>query len=541
LTFSIVMPVKDEYDLLRRSLPACYNVRPDEVVLCFDKPAPAKCVELAQDMAAKRNSIKTRIIEVERNPEWRFHQAWVRRSGFRAAEHDRILTVDADLIINRNVLKAVDLAGKDDVGLVSCSKFYPIGGPLGFWRAVAYHLARRTHFAPFTGLYCIFRPFWLDSEDEGIKSLEDPRTERALGSLAAVGEDTYLRNCMITKHRVLYLREVGAYCMTRYVEDVPHMQFELGRYMAAKGYSWPRVLLRTLMYARIHYLRGYLYQKRMNEPIPVINPYTYSFSTRTETKQRQSPRAYWSDQVPMTFYDQPKRYEEKRTFRYSLQDYMPSFFGFERLKGNRVLEIGSGSGIDSAEMLRHGANVVSLDFSPLSCISTKNLLAEAGVSGQVVMADAGNLPFRKASFDAVYSFGVIHHIPEVSQALDEIGRCLRRNGLFMGMVYNRDSILYAYSLIYLHGIREGLLQNGLDEQEIASRFSERTDGNPYTKCYTREELASLLSTFFKVVEIRTFYNVVDTPEKRKVKFRLENGSEEYGWHLAFRVLNRWRL
>ena len=534
MAFSIVMPVKDEYDLLRSSLPACYSVRPDEVVLCFDKPAPAKCVELAKDLGAKQSRIKTRIVEVERNPEWRFHQAWVRRSGFRAAEHDRILTVDVDLVINRNVLKAVDLVGKDDVGLVSCSKFYPVTGPLGFWRAVAYHLARRAHFAPFTGLYCIFRPYWLDSEDEGIKSLEDPRTERALGSLAAVGEDTYLRNCMITRHRVLYLRELGAYCMTRYVEDVPHMQFELGRYMAAKGYSWPRVLLRALMYGRIHYLRGYLYQKRAGLEIPTYNPHTY----RTQLMKGRKQRAYWAKQVPMTFTDLPKTYEQKRQFRYALQDYMQDFFAFNQLRGQRVLEIGSGSGIDSAEMLRHGAQVVSLDFSPVACRSTKSLLSEARLRGDVVMADATHLPFKGDYFDVVYSFGVIHHIPNVLEVLEEVRRCLRDNGLFMGMVYNRDSLLYAYSLLYLHGIKEGLLAEGLTEQEIASKFSERKEGNPYTKCYTKDELDDLLCrSFFRQIRIQPCYNVIDTQMKRKVKFQLEDSEQEsLGWHLAFRAL-----
>jgi len=535
--WSIVMPVKDEHDLLRHSLPACYNVDPDEIVLCFDKPAPAKCIKVAQDIAAKHRSIKTRIVEVERNPQWHFHQAWVRRSGFRAAEHDRILTVDVDLIINRNVLKALDLVGKDDVGLVSCSKFPPINGPLGFWRAVVYHLirARQAHFAPFTGLYCIFRPYWLDSEDEGLKNLEDPRTKRALGSLAAMGEDTYLRNCMVTKHRVRYLREVGAYCMTRYVEDVPHMQFELGRYMAAKGYSWIRVLLRTLMYGRIHYLRGYLYQKRTRQEIPTYSPQTYH-SELLEDKKR---RAYWTQQVPMTFTDVPKTYEDKRHFRYTLQDYMQGFFGFHQLAGQRVLEIGSGSGIDTAEMLRHGAQVISLDFSPLACKATKLLLREAGLDGDVIMGDAANLPFRSPHFDVIYSYGVIHHIPNVWEVLEEIHRCLRANGLFMGMVYNRDSLLYAYSLIYLHGIKEGLLSEGMTEQQIASKFSERTEGNPYTKCYTQDELTDLLCRFFKHVKIQPCYNVIDTPTNRKIKFQLEDaGQAQLGWHLAFRAVKQ---
>ena len=531
LPFSIMMSVKGEYDLLRHSLPACYSVRPAEVVLCFDKPAPANCVQLAKSIAAQHKEIKTRIIEVERNPEWRFHQAWVRRSGFRAAEHNRILAVDADLIINRNVLKAVNLVGKDNIGLVSCSKFYPIKNPLGLWRAVAYHLARRVHFAPFTGLYAIFRPYWLDSEDEGIKKLEDPRTERALGSLAAVGEDTYLRNCMLTRHRVVYLRDIGAHCMTRYVEDVSHVQFELGRYMAARGHTLRRTLLKAFMYARIHYLRGYLYQKWMGQEIPTYNPYTYHSGLFQEFKRR---REYWTQQVPMTFSDSPKTYEEKRNFRYSLQDYMQDFFMFNQLKGLRVLEVGSGSGIDSAEMLRQGAVVISVDFSPLACKSTKSLLQEAGLDGNIIMADATRLPFKDEKFDVAYSHGVLHHVANAWEALEEIRRCLRHNGLFMGMVYNRDSLLYAW-LLYTHGIKQGLLAEGKTETEIASMFSERIAGNPYSRPYTRGALNDLLRRFFKRVTVETRYNVIDTEKKRKVKFQLEDGQAELGWHLVFKA------
>jgi SAM-dependent methyltransferase len=246
-------------------------------------------------------------------------------------------------------------------------------------------------------------------------------------------------------------------------------------------------------------------------------------------------RRFWSKQVPMTFHDAPMTYEEKRRFRYALQDYMHEFFAFAELSGKRVLELGSGSGIDSAEMIRDGALVVSMDFSTLSCESTKSLLREARLEEVVTMADAKHLPFREAQFDVIYSYGVIHHIPEVAEVLQEICRCLRNDGLFTGMVYNRESLLYAYSLMYLHGIREGMLAGGVTEGEIASRFSERIEGNPYTKCYSKSELEDLLRSFFKNVEIQPCYNVIDTPYARKVKFQLDNSSQELGWHLAFRA------
>jgi SAM-dependent methyltransferase len=246
-------------------------------------------------------------------------------------------------------------------------------------------------------------------------------------------------------------------------------------------------------------------------------------------------REFWSRSVPMTFNDQPKTYDEKRRFRYELQDYMDQAFRFGSFANKRILEIGSGAGIDSAEFLRNGARVVSMDFSPTSTRATKGLLREAGLDGDVVMADARFLPFRNGVFDIVYSFGVIHHIPTVSAVLDEVRRVLRNDGLFMGMVYNRDSLLYAYSIMYLHGIRDNLLGQGKTELEIASEFSERFTGNAYTKTYTTDEITNLLRAYFRSVSVETRYSVIDMVSRRKVKFQLENLQDDLGWHIIFRA------
>lgn len=246
-------------------------------------------------------------------------------------------------------------------------------------------------------------------------------------------------------------------------------------------------------------------------------------------------REFWSKSVPMTFEDKPKSYEEKRSFRYGLQDYMHQVFRFDRFRGKNVLEIGVGAGIDSAEFLRNGAKTVGVDFSPLAVESAKVLFREADLDGQVLLTDAKHLPFRDSHFDVIYSYGVIHHIPEVTVVLQEARRVLRRNGLFMGMVYNRDSLLYAYSIMYLHGIKEGLLAQGKNELEVASSFSERAAGNLYTKPYTKDEIAGLLGEFFGGVQVETHYNVIDTFERRKVRFAIDTGKADLGWHLTFKA------
>ncbi len=244
-------------------------------------------------------------------------------------------------------------------------------------------------------------------------------------------------------------------------------------------------------------------------------------------------RKFWSKSVPMVFQDQPRTYAEKRDFRYGLQDYMHAIFRFEDFEGRNVLEIGVGSGIDSAEFLRNGANVIGVDFSPLAIRSAKELFREAELEGQLALTDAAHIPFKDEEFDAVYCFGVIHHIPDVRSVLLEVKRVLKSNGIFMGMVYNKDSLLYAYSILYLHGIKEGLLAKGVSELELASDFSERQRGNVYTKVYTADELRSFLSQFFDPVFVQTHYNVIDMPKRRKLKFSLEDRAD-LGWHLVFK-------
>jgi len=273
--FSIVIPVKSESHLLEKCLASCYAVNPDEVIVCLDDPPHEKTLQETNRIAKKLGwSDKTKIITVAKNPEFRFHQAWVRREGFRKAKHDRILTVDVDIVINKNVLKALSIVGKDDNGFVSCLTSHTKNGLLGLWRYIAFKIANKLYSPRFTGLYALWRPYWLDSEDDNIKFLEDP--SKANGGLALVGEDAYLHNCMQTKHKCVHLSEYGGHCMRNDCNDLPNVQFEIGRHYA-KTYKTPQVLLRSIMFARPHIIKGYFHQKRTDDTLPSVDPDKYPF------------------------------------------------------------------------------------------------------------------------------------------------------------------------------------------------------------------------------------------------------------------------
>ena len=91
--------------------------------------------------------------------------------------------------------------------------------------------------------------------------------------------------------------------------------------------------------------------------------------------------------------------------------------------GAHVLELGSGTAQAAAILRRTGFNIVASDVSPL--FLTGPILK----SLPAVSADIGSLPFLDETFDAVVSNEVIEHVTNIGQALFEMARVTRKNGL----------------------------------------------------------------------------------------------------------------
>jgi SAM-dependent methyltransferase len=111
----------------------------------------------------------------------------------------------------------------------------------------------------------------------------------------------------------------------------------------------------------------------------------------------------------------------------------------DRLRGERkisLLEIGAGPGKDSLFFQESGLSVACVDLSEENI----RLCRENGLDAQVM--DFYSLSFPDASFDAVYAFNCLLHVPksELGQVLAEIRRVLRPGGLlYMGVYGGRNS------------------------------------------------------------------------------------------------------
>jgi ubiquinone/menaquinone biosynthesis C-methylase UbiE len=118
------------------------------------------------------------------------------------------------------------------------------------------------------------------------------------------------------------------------------------------------------------------------------------------------------------------------------------FVDFDALSEKDVLEVGCGSGIAAQMFAEAGARLTAVDLTPWAVATTRARLEAFGLPGTVLEADGEALPFDDASFDLVFSWGVIHHSSDMDRALRELVRVCRPGGELVLMVYHRRSFFY---------------------------------------------------------------------------------------------------
>jgi len=119
------------------------------------------------------------------------------------------------------------------------------------------------------------------------------------------------------------------------------------------------------------------------------------------------------------------------------------YVDFDALAGSDVLEVGCGSGIAAQMLAEAGATLTAVDLTPWAVETTRARLDAFGLDAEVFEADGEALPFDDASFDLVFSWGVIHHSSDMDRALRELVRVCRPGGTLVLMVYHRRSLFYA--------------------------------------------------------------------------------------------------
>ena len=236
----------------------------------------------------------------------------------------------------------------------------------------------------------------------------------------------------------------------------------------------------------------------MNPPKPKeSNPFIRT--RQTAESQGDAPQALnrlWWEEMPMTYADweaderDPESDDDFaaiESYLFAHSPFLRERFDFEALAGKQLLDLGCGSGVLSCRHARAGAQVTSIDLTETGVAMTKRNLASQGLRASVVRGDAEGLPFADASFDYIFSWGVLHHTGDIAKAVSEAGRVLAPKGRGLMMVYHRFSVVY-YVLGLYWLLAKGKLFQGHSLKSVQDFY---TDG--YIHRYmTRREVSRLL-------------------------------------------------
>lgn len=253
-------------------------------------------------------------------------------------------------------------------------------------------------------------------------------------------------------------------------------------------------------------------------------------------RKQQDVREFWNQKPcdsEISDEDHSKRayYEAIEQDRYTYQGHINDILNWIQWKDKAVLEVGTGVGTDARNIIRRGGRYHGINVDQGSVDATKKALGVFALEGNVTQCSATELFFPDNSIEVVYSFGVIHHIPDAEQAVTEITRVLKPGGKLLIMVYNRSSINYRLEILVLRKVFVRLLRIpgliklfgllGLPERKLrrhleifsadknmsaAEWLSRNTDGpdNPYSLVYGKDEIEKLLHAF-EIKKNEVFY------------------------------------
>ncbi|MDQ5845014.1 MAG: class I SAM-dependent methyltransferase [Acidobacteriota bacterium] len=237
----------------------------------------------------------------------------------------------------------------------------------------------------------------------------------------------------------------------------------------------------------------------------MVNPGTQEHSVVLD-EDKQRAREQWEQDPCGAVYGRDEEFGTREFFdeveRYRYQEYapwMPEVMGFNRFRGQRLLEVGCGMGTDLLQFARGGALCTGVDLTPRSIEISRHRFALYGMPGDFLLTDGERLPFPDESFDVVYSNGVLHHTPDTAGGIRELHRVLKPGGIAKVMLYYRHSLNYWGEMILHRGMLRGELLRRSPEQ-IMSRWVEYTEkgAEPLVKVYSRSQARNLFKDFGEV-------------------------------------------
>jgi SAM-dependent methyltransferase len=157
-----------------------------------------------------------------------------------------------------------------------------------------------------------------------------------------------------------------------------------------------------------------------------------------EIRDERDLRATYADSFghQWTTYDWLRREDE-------LEFFQITDLSREHLAGKTVLDAGCGGGRFSRFVAEYCGEIVAIDYS--IAVDKARELAAGRANAHFIQCDINRNPLKRASFDLVYSHGVLHHTPNTRRAFDQLTPLVKDDGLLYVAVFRKTFALLRWS------------------------------------------------------------------------------------------------
>lgn len=217
------------------------------------------------------------------------------------------------------------------------------------------------------------------------------------------------------------------------------------------------------------------------EQLPACAEEAKTWQEANRSFWQSNPMRYdWKRPVEANPFSQPFFKEIDTRFFSNVWEFMPwgkvpfdNLIDFEALQGKKVLEIGVGMGSHAQLLAERAASYAGIDITEYAVKATSERLKLFGLRGEVFQMDAEKLAFPDATFDTIWSWGVIHHSSNTQQIVREMYRVLKPGGDAIIMVYHRGW----WNYYLLGGLIHGIIKGGLFRtRSLHKTIQSNTDG-----------------------------------------------------------------
>ena len=220
--------------------------------------------------------------------------------------------------------------------------------------------------------------------------------------------------------------------------------------------------------------------------------------------ERTPMRYDWREEIQAE--EGSREYYEQLDQRFlgAVRQYLPwnerpfeQFVPYARLREMDVLEIGVGQGTHAQLIAPMCKSFTGIDLTQKASEATRRRLALFDIPARIEQMDAEHMTFATASFDFIWSWGVIHHSSNTQQVLREMARVLRPGGEACVMVYFRSPLQY-----YLfNGLGRGLFKREFWTVGNVHRINQAATDGALARFFSKEEFEKVAEDLFECREL----------------------------------------